>query len=178
MCDPPGHLAPGCHALDFENLGHIVDHHDVARRLSLSVMQPRDRPIEAAELIPYRDGKLSPHHFARARRDPTQEVLTAILHKHVKDAVVRLHITIPAELVKRLDERSIRAALADAHFIAPVTREVLRDRRPRLGTAAKGIAPEEALRWYLENRETLDPDARQRALERGIELIQAETAGE
>jgi exonuclease SbcD len=110
--------------------------------------------------------------------DPTQEVLAAISRKHVAGAVVRLHITIPAELVKRLDERAMRGALADAHFIAPITREVLRDRRPRLGTAAKGITPEEALRWYLENRESLDPDARQRALERGIELIEAEKAGE
>ena len=110
--------------------------------------------------------------------DPTQAVLNAISRRHLAGAVVRLHVVVPVELVQRLDERAIRSALGDAHFVAPMTREIVRERRPRLGSAARGISPEDALRWYLDSRQNLDPDTRRQALERGVELIQSETSGE
>ena len=81
---------------------------------------------------------------------------------------------IPAELAPRLDDRRIREALKPAHVVAAFAKEVVRERRPRLGSAASGLPPEEALAWYLGNRQNLDPETRRRALERGEALIQEE----
>ena len=117
-------------------------------------------------------------HVSADTDDPTEVVLQEITRKHVAEAVVRLHITVPREQVSRLDERRIRQALSAAHFVAPITREVIQDRRPRLGVAARGLAPEDALRWYLENRTGLDQKTRQQALEQGRDLIQQELARE
>lgn len=105
---------------------------------------------------------------------PTDVVLREIERTHVADAIVRLRIRIPAELAPRLDDRLIREALKPAHVVAAVAKEVLRERRPRLGNAASGLPPQEALAWYLGNRQNLDPETRRRALERGEALIQEE----
>ena len=110
--------------------------------------------------------------------DPTQVVTEAIGRKHIAGAVARLRISIPEELLPRLDEVAVREALGTAHIAAPITREVLRERRPRLGAAAQGIAPQETLRWYLDSRTSLDPETRRQAQEQGAELIQAELSGE
>ena len=45
----------------------------------------------------------------------------------------------------------MRDALASAHFVAPIVRDVIRERRTRLGGASvEGLSPQEALRLYLE----------------------------
>jgi exonuclease SbcD len=110
--------------------------------------------------------------------DPTQVVTEAIGRKHIAGAVARLRISIPEELLPRLDDAAVREALSAAHIAAPITREVLRERRPRLGAAAQGISPQEALHWYLDNRTSLAPETRRQAQEQGTELIQAELSGE
>ena len=110
--------------------------------------------------------------------DPTRVVTDAIARRHIAGAVVRLHVTVPAELLPRLEDGAVREALGAAHIAAPITREVLRERRPRLGGAAQGISPQEALRWYLDSRTSLDLETRRQAQEQGAELIQAELSGE
>ena len=110
--------------------------------------------------------------------EPTALVLESIARKHIEGAVVRLHIAVPAELAQRLDDRAMREALAPAHSVASITREIIQDRRPRLGAAAQGITPQAALQWYLESRDSLDEETRRRAQEWGEELIQSELARE
>ena len=110
--------------------------------------------------------------------DPTGVVLLEIERTHVADAIVRLRVRIPAELAPRLDDRRVREALRPAHVVASFGKEVVRERRPRLGNAAAGLPPEEALAWYLGNRQTLDPETRRRALERGEALIREELGRE
>ena len=83
--------------------------------------------------------------------DPTATVLKAIAATDIRDAVVRLQISVPAELEGRLRDADIRTALDGAHFVAAVSREVKGQPRNRLGTAySRGIDPRVALRHYFE----------------------------
>ena len=105
--------------------------------------------------------------------EPTQAVLRAIARREpeIKDAIVRLQVTIPEPLEGLLQEGEIRKALTDAHFIAAVARNVERERRPRLsGWSAQGMTPMEALKSYLSARKTTtEPKT---LLEYGERLIQ------
>ena len=86
-----------------------------------------------------------------ADEDPTQEALKAIARRHVTDAIVRVRIAMPQEVEAQLRENEVRDALASAHFVAPIVRDVTRERRTRLGGASvEGLSPKEALRLYLE----------------------------
>ena len=86
-----------------------------------------------------------------ADEDPTQEALKAIARRDVADAIVRVRITMPQEVEAQLRENEVRDALVSAHFVAPIVRDVTRERRTRLGGASvEGLSPKEALRLYLE----------------------------
>ena len=86
-----------------------------------------------------------------ADEDPTEEVIKAIARRRVADAIVRVRITMPQEVEAQLRENEVRDALASAHFVAPIVRDVTRERRTRLGGASvEGLSPKEALRLYLE----------------------------
>lgn len=87
--------------------------------------------------------------------EPTDAVLRAIARRDLADAVVRVRIKLPAEAEPLLRENEIREALAPAHYIAAISREVENSRRPRLaGAAAEGLQPLQVLRLYLESRDT------------------------
>ncbi len=86
-----------------------------------------------------------------ADEDPTEEALKAIGRSHVEGAIVRVRITMPQEVEAQLRESEVRAALSEARYVAPIVREVTRERRTRLGAArVEGLSPQEALRLYLE----------------------------
>ena len=77
-----------------------------------------------------------------ADEDPTQEALKAIARRYVADAIVRVRITMPQEVEAQLRESEVRDALASAHFVAPIVRDVTRERRTRLGGASvEGLSP-------------------------------------
>jgi exonuclease SbcD len=105
--------------------------------------------------------------------EPTQVVLRAIAQQDVTEAVVRVRVTLPAELAPQLREADLREALKAAHYIAAISREVEGTRRTRLGAdAAQGLQPIEALRSYLASRQ-MEP-RRQEALLRYAEELMAE----
>ncbi len=110
--------------------------------------------------------------------DPTSLVLQRIAARDVDGAVVRVHVTVPGPLAGRVNERAIRDALAGAHSVAAVSREVIHERRLRIGSDARGITPQQALERYLEGRTDLSGDTRRRALEWGTELVAEETSRE
>ena len=87
-------------------------------------------------------------------------------------------MTVPVPLAGRVNERAIRDALVGAHSVAAVSREVVHERRPRIGSDARGITPQQALERYLEGRTDLTDETRRLALERGLELVAEETARE
>ena len=83
--------------------------------------------------------------------DPTQAVLDAIAHHDVADAIVRVQIEISERLSGLLNDGDIHRALKDAHFIAAISRDVARERLPRMvGWSAEKITPLEALEEYLK----------------------------
>lgn len=110
--------------------------------------------------------------------DPTATVLDAIARQgeEIADAVVRVQIKVPESLEALIQENEVRRALKDAHCIATIAKEVEREHRTRLGErSAEEITPLEALRIYLESRNT-PPDRAKTLLGYGERLIQQGSA--
>ncbi|MFC2070973.1 exonuclease SbcCD subunit D [Chloroflexota bacterium] len=111
--------------------------------------------------------------------DPTATVLKAINpdgEERIRDAVVRLQISLPTEAEGQIRDSEIRDALKGA-YNSTVSKDVERETRLRLGqTAAEEIAPIEALKTYLEANYT--PERAKVLLEYGEKLIQGETEPE
>ena len=86
--------------------------------------------------------------------EPTSFVLKAIAKQQdaVKDAIVRLQLSLPSELEGQLRDNDIRNALGEAHYFA-IAKEIRRETRVRLGEgAAEEITPAQALKAYLESK--------------------------
>ncbi len=104
--------------------------------------------------------------------DPTDTVIRAIARKDIQDAVVRVRITLPAELEPHLRESDIRQALAEAHYIAAISQQTEDARRTRLGTeVTEGLLPMQALRLYLEGR-SVEPKRQEKMLRYAEELAE------
>lgn len=91
---------------------------------------------------------------------PTATVLAALARRQeeIRDAVVRLELSLPPSAEALVQEREIRRALGEAYFVAAVSRLVKREPRTRLGgLAGESPSPVEALRAYLKSRRT-DPE--------------------
>ena len=89
--------------------------------------------------------------------DPTATVLRAIERHHVRGAIVRVRVKMPASAAAALRERDIRRALeeAGAHTVASFSREIEREKRTRLGAVSlEGRTPTQVLDLYLQTRET------------------------
>jgi len=85
--------------------------------------------------------------------DPNAPVLAAISNKYIAGSTVRLRIKVPEELEAGLKESVLRDALKEAHYIAGVTREVIRPQRTRLAPeVSKGLSTRDALKFYLSAR--------------------------
>jgi len=111
--------------------------------------------------------------------EPTATVLKAIAEKadEVKDAVVRLSISLPAEVEGQLRDSDIRNALGGAHYFT-IAKDIKREARVRLGgMAAEEISPLDALKTYLESRKDVSPERAKLLLEYGEKLVQEQKAG-
>ena len=130
----------------------------------------RFQPLEARSFVTV-DVTVEPAHG-----DPTEAVLQAIARKSIDDSVVRVRVTLPAEMEPHLRESEIRRALDSAHYVAAISKEVQGGRRTRLAAdAARGLRPAEAVRMYLESRE-MPPERREKLLQYAQELIESEDA--
>ncbi|MCE2405650.1 MAG: exonuclease SbcCD subunit D [Dehalococcoidia bacterium] len=106
--------------------------------------------------------------------DPTATVVRSIMSSDVRGAIVRLRMSLPADLDHRVREQDLRHALSGAHYVAAITRDVDQDRRTRIpATVAEGLTPIDALRLYLEGRE-MEPERRKKVLGTAEELVSAE----
>jgi len=108
---------------------------------------------------------------------PTLTVLKSISEQEdkVKDAIVRLNISLPAEIEGQLRDNDIRNALKEAHYFT-IAKDVKRETRLRLaGWAAEEITPLDALKAYLEAKKT-PPERTKTLLQYGEKLIQEQTA--
>ena len=106
--------------------------------------------------------------------DSTSTVLRAIAEQEekVRDAIVRLQISLPAETTGQLRDNDIRNALKEAHYFT-VAKDVKRETRLRLGSwTAEEITPLDALKAYLESRKDITPERAKLLLKYGERLIQ------
>jgi len=105
--------------------------------------------------------------------DPTSIVLKAIAEQQdkVKDAIVRLSISLPAEGEGGLRDNDIRNAMKEAHYLT-IAKDIERETRLRLGKwTAEEIPPLDALKAYLESKK-IAPERAKLLLEYGERLIQ------
>ncbi len=118
---------------------------------------------------------------ARQAEDPTEATLAAI-GRHDADglegAIVRVRVEMSAEMEPAFREAAVRQALAPAHYVAGIERQVRREARTRLGAeAAESLTPMQAVRHYLESRNV--PEDRERLLmEYAERLLHEEMEGE
>jgi exonuclease SbcD len=104
--------------------------------------------------------------------DPTGTILAAIARRgeELKDAVVRLHVVLPASALGLLRDGEIRNAMSRAYH-STIAREVQDEVRLRLGNVTAGeFAPLEALKVWLETRKT-PPERMKTLLEYGARLM-------
>ena len=105
--------------------------------------------------------------------DPTTTVLRAIAGQEIgiRDAVVRLNISLPSSIEGQLRNNEIREALKDAHH-STIAREVQRETRLRLGDRnAEEITPLAALKAWLESQ-NIPPERQKVLMEYGEKLIE------
>ncbi len=105
--------------------------------------------------------------------NPTSTVLQAIAEheEDIRDAVVRLNISLTAEIEGQLRDNDIRNALKEAHYFA-IAKDVKRETRLRLGGwTAEEITPLDALKAYLESKK-VSHERGKLLLQYGEKLIQ------
>jgi len=105
--------------------------------------------------------------------EPTAAVLKAIAEQRnkVKDAIVRLSISLPAELEGQLRDNDIRNAMKEAHYFT-IAKDIRQEPRLRLGKwTAEEITPLDALKVYLESKKVA-PERARLLLQYGERLIQ------
>ena len=86
--------------------------------------------------------------------NPTAAALNVIgaQKEKLKDAIVRLQISLPAEIESQLMDNELRNALKEAYYLT-IARDVKETTRLRLGQrSAEEITPLEALKTYLESK--------------------------
>ena len=105
--------------------------------------------------------------------NPTATILKAIAEQggKVKEAIVRLDISLPAEIEGQLRDNDIRNTLKEAHYFT-IAKDIKRETRLRLGKwTAEELTPLDALKAYLESKK-VPPERTKLLLEYGEKLIQ------
>jgi len=105
--------------------------------------------------------------------EPTSTVLRAIAEQEgsIRDAIVRLNISLPVEAEGQLRDNDIRNMLKEAYYFT-IAKDIQRETRLRLGKwTAEEIPPLDALKAYLESKK-VSPERTKLLLEYGEKLIQ------
>ena len=189
-------------AFDYIALGHVHKHQKLWEQplmLYAGSLERLDFSDEGEKKgfclvdIPPRGGNAHPEyefHEIPARRfttvkvdidsqddDPTFTVLQTIAQRkpEIKDAIVRLQISLPQALENSLRESDINQLLKEAHHVT-VAKEVRRGARLRLGEwAAEELTPLEALKVYLKTKD-MPEERRDILLKYGEQLIREKEA--
>ncbi len=109
--------------------------------------------------------------------EPTSTVLKAIAEQKdkLRDAIVRLQISLPAAIEGQLRDNDIRNAVKEAHYFT-IAKDIQRETRLRLGKwTVEELTPIEALKAYLESKK-VSPERAKLLLEYGERLIQEHQA--
>ena len=107
--------------------------------------------------------------------NPTATVLKAIAEQEggIRDAIIRLQISLPAEIEGQIRDDDIRNALKEAHYCT-IAKDIKRESRIRLGDqTAEEITPAQALKAYLQLTK-VSPERTKLLLEYGEKIMQEE----
>mgnify|MGYP005838025111 CR=1 FL=1 len=107
---------------------------------------------------------------------PTETLLKLIRTRDVRDAIVRVRVTLTTETEALLKDERVREALrqAGAYHIASIKRDVHRPERTRLGISPEGLSQIQLLEKYLQSRESLSPERRARLMELAKGILDGE----
>lgn len=106
--------------------------------------------------------------------DPTRKVVQEIMRRNIAGAIVRVRISLPAEMDVHLRDGDIREVLKGAHHLASLTKDVEGERRTRISAAAaEGLTPLDALQMFLNDRGT-DEERQQKLLSKAESLLAME----
>ncbi len=111
--------------------------------------------------------------------DPTSTVLRVIAEQEdsIRDAIVRVQISLPGEIEGQLRDNDIRDAVKGAYH-STIAKDIKREARLRLGKwTAEEITPLDALKAYLESKK-VSPERTRLLLEYGERLIHERRMGE
>ena len=112
----------------------------------------------------------------REAHDPTAAALAAIARRNVKDAVVKVKLTLLAEQEAQLRDRDLREALEKAGicYLAAIEKAVERRGQPRLHTSrVESLTPLELLAEYFRQRKVA-PERLQKLLAAAREIMEME----
>ena len=104
--------------------------------------------------------------------NPTATLLNTLAAQQdrIKDAIVRLNVTVPAQTESQINGNEVREALKEASYFT-VAQDVQRETRLRIGErTAEEIAPREALKAYLDSK-NIAAERQKVLLEYGEKLI-------
>jgi exonuclease SbcD len=107
--------------------------------------------------------------------DATAEVVEAIHRANVRDAIVRVHIALTPQQNAALRDNELRDALAPAHFVAAVRKDLASEARRRVfdDDAPERMAPMDALKRYFESTDR-PPDYRETLLAHARLIVEGE----
>jgi len=114
---------------------------------------------------------------ARESADPTAAVTDAIRQRgELSDTVVKVVVDLRQEQEPLLQEREIKRALQDAHFVAALQKRIQRVDRQRLGgVPVESLAPLELLKEYFEVK-GVSPERAKTLLERAEALMREDAS--
>jgi len=103
---------------------------------------------------------------------PTKTILEEIQKHSITNAIVQVMLEVPAPLYDQIDDAAVKESLNSAHLIASIRKNVIEEKRQRLGASPSGdIAPLEALKAYLNARDM--PESKTNLLlDKGSNLIE------
>ncbi len=113
-----------------------------------------------------------------ADTEPTTTVLRAIAEQEekVRDAIVRLNISLPAETEGQIRDNDIRDMLKETYYFT-IAKDIQRKNRSPGRWIAEGLPPLAALKAYLESTK-VSPERAKLLLEYGEKLIQEQRTKE
>lgn len=108
----------------------------------------------------------------REEADPLAALRAVVVRHDIRDAVVRVQLRLRPEQERLVRDADLRSLLADAAFVATISREVERPMRLRLGTLRpEELTPPQLLERYLEAKE-VPPERRRELLEAAREIFE------
>jgi len=116
--------------------------------------------------------------------DPMSQILEALSHFEVKEAVVRVLISTTAEAAPLIKEKKVREGLGEAFLVATISKDVERAPRLRLGgrwvslwdPVGEEMPPQEVLERYLEAKR-VPPERAKVLLAHARKIIEGSSPG-